>query len=118
MSNANAKVTHLEEANRRARMLADASTLALIPKQYRVKPTVEEPSAYSIAVGASIAALLAAAMPSGGVHSCHDNCPRLMCVVHRVLRVAVLPYKTEEGVEMYPVPAILIEKLRAAVKEE
>lgn len=51
---------------------------------------------------------------TGGVHSCHDNCPRFMCVVRRVLEAAMLAYKTEEGMEVYPIPAVLIQKLRVA----
>jgi len=45
-------------AYRTGRMHADRSTLGIIPERYRVSPSSEGPSAYAIAVGASVLALL------------------------------------------------------------
>lgn len=43
----------------KGRIISDKSTLTVIPEQYRVLPTTEAASAHSIAVGASIGAMLA-----------------------------------------------------------
>lgn len=48
------------EGRSAAHLDADRATLAIIPEAYRVDPTCEEPSAYRIAVGASVGAMLTA----------------------------------------------------------
>ena len=50
----------------RLRIIERATTLALIPSEFRVAPTCEEASAYGVALGASIAAMTAALPPSPG----------------------------------------------------
>ena len=50
----------LVEERSAAHLDADRATLSVIPEPYRVAPTCEEPSAYRIAVGASVGAMLTA----------------------------------------------------------
>lgn len=74
-----AEIQRLDVNSGRHRMVADAATLALIPERFRVAPSCEEPSAYGVAVGASVAAMTAAIAEE---RRSHDEYTRMLCNAH------------------------------------